>query len=139
MRQCINFNVIATKTIIELSHKMVNLDCFIHVSSAYAHCQLKTVDENLYPIKATASQIIEALNWMDESTLNKCSEFLMDGRPNTYTFTKAVAEHCVNEFRGQLPVAIARPSIVTASLKEPFPGWLDSYNGKFFFNYFEFF
>ncbi|XP_078154590.1 uncharacterized protein LOC144549710, partial [Carex rostrata] len=68
------------------------------------------------------------------SNVNIVFHVAASGRPNTYTFTKAVAEHCVNENRGQLPVAIARPSIVTASFKEPFPGWIDSFNATDFQN-----
>ena len=129
LKKCVRYNVIGTKTVLELCHQMINLDCLIHVSTAYAYCHMKRSEECLYPLKASASQVIEACNWMDDQTLNQCSELLMEGRPNTYTFTKAVAEHYVNENRGQLPVAIARPSIVTASLHEPFAGWVDSING----------
>lgn len=129
MRECIRFNVLGTKTVLDLCHKMQHLDSLVHVSTAYAYCQLNKSEECLYPLKSTANQLIEAAKWMDDETLKKCSDYLMEGRPNTYTYTKAVAEHYLNENRGQLPVAIARPSIVTASLNEPFPGWVDSLNG----------
>lgn len=42
-----------------------------------------------------------------------------------------MAEQVVNMFytkRG-LPIVIVRPSIVTAASCEPFPGWVDSFNG----------
>ena len=39
--------------------------------------------------------------------------------PNTYTFTKAIAERLLLDERGHVPAVIFRPSIVTASLKEP--------------------
>ena len=43
-------------------------------------------------------------------------------KPNTYTFTKALAENIL-EIEGKgLPVAIIRPSIVAAAWKDPFPG-----------------
>lgn len=31
--------------------------------------------------------------------------------------------------RGDLPLAIVRPSIVTAAKQEPIPGWVDNLNG----------
>ena len=31
--------------------------------------------------------------------------------------------------RGDIPLAIVRPSIVTAAAKEPQPGWIDNLNG----------
>lgn len=36
---------------------------------------------------------------------------LIGKRPNTYTFTKALAEHMLLKEAGNLPVAIVRPSI----------------------------
>lgn len=50
--------------------------------------------------------------------------------PNTYTFTKFLAELLLlKECHGKIPLVIIRPSIVTASLKEPIPGWVDNLNG----------
>lgn len=129
LKECIRYNVMGTKFVMDLCQSMKNLDSLVHVSTAYAYCHLKRSEEKLYPLKASASQVIEVSKWMDEPTLKQCSELLMEGRPNTYTFTKAVAEHYVNENRENLPVAIARPSIVTASVNEPFAGWIDSING----------
>ena len=50
-------------------------------------------------------------------------------RPNTYTFTKAITEQLISQEREHLPISIVRPSIVTGSIKEPIPGWIDSLNG----------
>jgi hypothetical protein len=36
---------------------------------------------------------------------------LLGGWPNTYTYTKAIAEDTVSTFAGDLPVAVFRPSI----------------------------
>lgn len=80
-------------------------------------------------MKVTPDQMLEAAKWMDRETLDNLKRIVFDGRPNTYTFTKALAEHYVSDKRGSLPVAIARPSIVTATWKEPVPGWVDSVNG----------
>ena len=49
--------------------------------------------------------------------------------PNTYTYTKALAEQLLERECGDIPLAIVRPSIVTAALKEPLPGWIDNLNG----------
>lgn len=49
--------------------------------------------------------------------------------PNTYTFSKRLAERLVaNEFKN-LPVCIVRPSIVTPANTEPCVGWVDNLNG----------
>lgn len=40
-----------------------------------------------------------------------------------------MAEQVLEKESGAIPVAIVRPSIVAAALKEPIPGWIDSLNG----------
>ena len=49
--------------------------------------------------------------------------------PNTYTYTKALAEQLLEKECGDIPLAIVRPSIVTAAAQEPLPGWIDNLNG----------
>lgn len=49
--------------------------------------------------------------------------------PNTYTFTKALAEALTQGYRQYFPVAVVRPSCVMPALDEPMPGWCDSIYG----------
>ena len=47
--------------------------------------------------------------------------------PNTYTFTKSMAERTLKKRRpANLAVVIVRPSIIIAAIKEPMPGWTDT-------------
>ena len=46
--------------------------------------------------------------------------------PNTYTFTKALAERMLKKKRGNLPVVIVRPSIIQGCYSDPFKGWTDT-------------
>ncbi|KAK4790517.1 hypothetical protein SAY86_017821 [Trapa natans] len=48
----------------------------------------------------------------------------MFGWQDTYAFTKAMAEMIITDYKGQIPVAIVRPSIIESSYQEPFPGWI---------------
>ena len=41
--------------------------------------------------------------------------------PNTYTFTKSLAEYIITRDAKELPVAIFRPSIIGAAVREPHP------------------
>lgn len=129
LRQCMRENVEGTKHVLDLCHRMTQLKALVHVSTAYAYCHLNESEERLYPMKVQPHQLLDLCTWMDDKSLEVGCAKLFEGRPNTYTFTKAVAEHYVDQNRGTLPVAIARPSIVTASKKEPFAGWVDSING----------
>lgn len=60
--------------------------------------------------------------------LNVCPRII--GRyPNTYAFSKAVAEQVVRENSEGLPVVLFRPAIVVGTYKEPIPGWIDNIYG----------
>jgi hypothetical protein len=50
------------------------------------------------------------------------------GWPNTYTFTKSLAESLLVTRAADLPVAVVRPSIVETSLEHPFRGWNEGIN-----------
>lgn len=60
-------------------------------------------------------------SWMDDELVSLLTPKLIAKHPNTYTYTKALAEYLVQQEAGDLNVAIIRPSIVGASWKEPFP------------------
>ena len=73
---------------------------------------------------------------MTDEAASKITPVLIGGKPNTYTYTKHLAENLLMEeaqkggFGGRpLPYIIVRPSIVGASWREPFPGWIDNFNG----------
>ena len=50
------------------------------------------------------------------------------GWPNIYTFTKSLGESLLEAEAGNLPVSIARPSIVESSVSQPFRGWNEGVN-----------
>lgn len=58
---------------------------------------------------------------MDEGIVRDITPRLIGDRPNTYTYTKALAEFVVQQEQDKLNIAIIRPSIVGASWQEPFP------------------
>lgn len=50
------------------------------------------------------------------------------GWPNTYTFTKSLAESLIFKLGADLPIAVVRPSIVETSTHDPFEGWNEGVN-----------
>lgn len=50
------------------------------------------------------------------------------GWPNTYTYTKSLAESLIQKLGADLPVAVVRPSIVETSVQQPFTGWNEGIN-----------
>lgn len=129
LKRSVDMNVLGTRRLVELCHKMKKLEALIHVSTAYCNCDRQAVEEIVYKPPVPPQKIIDTIEWMDEDLVGVLTPHLIRGRPNTYTYTKALAETLLVEESGALPVAIVRPSIVTAAWKEPFPGWVDNYNG----------
>ncbi|XP_051778737.1 fatty acyl-CoA reductase 1 isoform X2 [Erpetoichthys calabaricus] len=129
LKDAVQLNVLATQQLLALAHRMKNLEVFIHVSTAYANCNRSLIEEVVYPPPVDHKKLIDSLEWMDDKLINEITPKLIGDRPNTYTYTKALAEHVVQQECGNLNVAIIRPSIVGASWKEPFPGWIDNFNG----------
>ena len=60
---------------------------------------------------------------LERVTLNTLGTF-----PNTYTLTKHISERKVLQLQAllELPLAVVRPAIIGASLREPVPGWIDT-------------
>lgn len=129
LKMAIQHNTIGTQMVLDLSCKMKNLMAFIHLSTAFCHCEYEVLDEIVYPSPVNPTDIIQAVQWMDETTLEIITPRLLGPHPNCYTFSKRLSESLVNEYSKYIPIAIARPSIVTPAYNEPMPGWVDSLNG----------
>ena len=52
------------------------------------------------------------------------------GWPNTYTYTKALAEKLIVRHAGDVPFTIARLAIVESAWRFPLPGWSEGGNGS---------
>nr|ASC44542.1 fatty acyl-CoA reductase [Adelphocoris suturalis] len=130
IRLSVALNLLGTKSLLQLCEKMDKLVSVVHVSTAYCNCNLNDdIYEKLYPAPADPEQVIQMVQLLDDHVLDCITPLLLKDRPNTYTFTKALAEHVVYEKSGRLPIAIFRPSIVTSAIEEPLPGWVDNLNG----------
>lgn len=46
--------------------------------------------------------------------------------PNTYTFTKSLAERTLEKLHGDVKLSIVRPSIINSCIDEPLIGWTDT-------------
>lgn len=91
---------------------VIYFQALIHVSTAYCNCDRGEVDEIIYPPPYDPDRIIEMVEWMPEEMIDDyLTSKLIGKRPNTYTFTKALAEHMLLTTAKGLPVAIVRPSI----------------------------
>jgi hypothetical protein len=80
--------------------------------------------------EAQASQIRrDRIRWVRKELTAKGLQRAKElGWPNTYTFTKSLAESLIAKLAADLPVAVVRPSIVETSVQEPFLGWNEGIN-----------
>ncbi|XP_062225393.1 alcohol-forming fatty acyl-CoA reductase-like isoform X2 [Phragmites australis] len=143
-------NVLGTKYVCKFANKCPNLKMFLHVSTAYVareqqglllekpfrigemlkqgchldiDAELKLVDS----IKAELMQSSGNSEQLEKTTMKKLGlkRARHFGWPNTYVFTKAMGEMLVGQFRGDLPVVVVRPSMVSSIYHEPLPGWIE--------------
>lgn len=129
MKLSVDMNIHGVNRVIQFCKKIKNIESFLHVSTAYANCNEMKIEEKVYEPPLHPSKILDAADWMETEILNILTPKMIKNRPNTYTYTKSIAEYVVYEAKEDLPVAIFRPSIVGASWEEPVPGWVDNFNG----------
>lgn len=130
IRESLTMNVLGVKEMVKMAREMKKLVSFVHISTAFAHCNREgVIEETIYPPKIQPDRILALLDWMSDEQLDAIAPSLLEGRPNTYTYTKSLAEYYLAKEAKDLPVSIVRPSIVSGSRKEPFPGWVDSLHG----------
>lgn len=122
-------NITPAVALMDLARALPRLQRFVYVSTAYVTPHRRDdhpIPEALVPLPQPAAALYESLRGgktRDDHIL------AATGHPNTYTLTKCLAEHLLAEQRGQVPLSIVRPSIVSASRRYPFPGWIDSVAG----------
>uniref|UniRef100_A0A8C7E3Z9 Fatty acyl-CoA reductase n=1 Tax=Naja naja TaxID=35670 RepID=A0A8C7E3Z9_NAJNA len=129
LKDALLLNVMGTQQLLRLAHQMKNLEALIHVSTAYSNCNRRNIEEVFYPVPVEPKKLLDLVGWMDESLIEAITPTVIGDWPNTYTFSKALTEYLIHQEKGDLNVAIVRPSIVGASWQEPFPGWIDNFNG----------
>lgn len=111
LKPTVEINLLGTRRVTQLAKELNNLASLVHVSSAYVNSYLVECEENLYPAPANAETIIEMVNTLSEEELQAKQASVLGEHPNTYTFTKHLAEHEVNKCADKFPCGIVRPSM----------------------------
>ncbi|CAK65858.1 unnamed protein product (macronuclear) [Paramecium tetraurelia] len=125
----IQINVRGPQRFIALAQQIKNLENFIHISTAYVNSDKGGyIEEKIYdPGQENLEQLVTQLLKTPVSILEKNVKDIIGDFPNTYTFTKCIAEKLLVQTRSpNFPLTLVRPSIVGASWKDPVPGWIDS-------------
>ncbi|KAG6763072.1 hypothetical protein POTOM_033604 [Populus tomentosa] len=82
----------------------------------------KLVDQKLNELQAEGATADAIKDAMKDMGMERAKVY---GWPNTCVFTKAMGEMLVGHLKEDLSVVIIRPTIVTSTYKEPFPGWVE--------------
>ncbi|CAG9857442.1 unnamed protein product [Phyllotreta striolata] len=129
LKLSVTINMLGTQRLVELCKRMHQLEALVHVSTAYCNCDRYEVKETIYPPPIGPAQVVSLVEALDEDLVDSLTGELIGKRPNTYTFTKALAESWLKDNKGDLPLVVIRPSIVLSSINEPLKGWVDNWNG----------
>lgn len=111
LKDAIQMNTTGTKRIIDLCHRMPNLKLLLHLSTAFCYCDKEVLQEKVFDCPHDPHDLMRCAEWMDVKTLEKITPNLLHPHPNTYTYSKRLAEMLIRDEHDKLPVAIARPSI----------------------------
>ncbi|XP_020298581.1 fatty acyl-CoA reductase 1-like [Pseudomyrmex gracilis] len=130
LKDAIFTNLRSTRDVCILAQSMKNIVALVYVSSAFTQCDKPVVDEVFYPLENVDwKKTIHTAEKIDNEILKVFTAKYIHPMPNTYVFTKRLAENVINDFSESLPCVIIRPSIVVPSISDPIPGWLDNFNG----------
>ncbi|KAI4313488.1 hypothetical protein L6164_026466 [Bauhinia variegata] len=86
------------------------------------HFEKKLVETRLSELQTENCKEETIKSMMRNFGLERAKEH---GWPNTYVFTKAMGEMLVENTKENLPIVIVRPTIISSTYKEPFPGWIE--------------
>jgi fatty acyl-CoA reductase len=111
-----------------LAKSCKNLTSIIYISTCYTNAPRfgTEIREKVYPINFDPYEVIKQVNGMTYEEADKATTHTIREHPNTYTFSKMIAEHIILEEKENLPLAIIRPSIIGGAFRFPVPGWVDS-------------
>ncbi|XP_048321897.2 fatty acyl-CoA reductase 3 [Ziziphus jujuba] len=148
----LDINTLGVLHVLGFAKKCTKLRMLVHISTAYVcgerdgviqedtiFCTGKTIKStSKLDIKEEQKLVAEKLqelrnqNASEDTITTIMKEFgikraKLFGWPNTYVFTKAMGELCVKVSKENLPLIIIRPTVVTSTYKEPFPGWMEGF------------
>ncbi|XP_070495680.1 putative fatty acyl-CoA reductase CG5065 [Chironomus tepperi] len=124
-------NTRGTRELMEFATTLKNIKCVMHVSTTYSNLGHDSVKEEIYPGIADWQKTIEVCEKMDENILNFVTKKYSNLMPNTYVFSKNLAESVTQHYSDHygLPAIVFRPSIILSAWTEPFRGYVDNFNG----------
>ncbi|CAH8267405.1 unnamed protein product [Arabidopsis lyrata] len=146
----LGINTFGALNVLNFAKKCVKAQLLLHVSTAYVCGEKPGLlpekpfvmeeirNENDFQLdihreRELMKQRLKELNEQDcsEEDITRAMKELgmerakLHGWPNTYVFTKSMGEMLLGNYKENLPLVIIRPTMITSTLSEPFPGWIE--------------
>ncbi|KFM81781.1 putative fatty acyl-CoA reductase, partial [Stegodyphus mimosarum] len=115
-------NAVGTANVIDFCKKLKKIDALVYTSTAYSNSNRNAeIEEQIYRLPFPSQRFLDVLsNGSDEDLRNLVSQCYPKW-PNTYTFSKCLAENILAEQAADFPVSIIRPSIIVSCWKGALP------------------
>ena len=83
------------------------------MSTVYSNCTSvnKHVSEEFYPVAYNYKDLFELVERESDESVRKITKSFIYPWPNTYSFTKQIAEDIISKEGRELPIGIFRPGI----------------------------
>ncbi|KAL6182146.1 hypothetical protein ACLB2K_043569 [Fragaria x ananassa] len=145
-------NTFGVLNMLDFAKKCLKLEMIVHVSTAYVCGERagliledsSSMDEmankpSKYDLKLQEKKLVEdklkelkALNASEEDITSAMKNLgtaraKLYGWPNTYALTKVMGEMYLGHARGNLSIAVVRPTMITSTYNEPFSGWIEGF------------
>ncbi|CAH8315961.1 unnamed protein product [Eruca vesicaria subsp. sativa] len=145
----LRINTFGALNVLNFAKKCVKVQLLLHVSTAYVcggksgliqeipfamgetlhgknkvdiNTEMQLVEQRLKQLVEQGCSEEETKNAMRDLGLKRAKHF---GLPNTYAFTKVMGEMLVGHYREKMPIVIIRPTMITSTFSDPFPGWIE--------------
>ncbi|BES91215.1 Male sterility protein [Nesidiocoris tenuis] len=130
LSKALKLNVRGTYELLQIAKRMKKLEVFEYVSTTYSNAHMtEMIEEKVYPSHQDYRILLKLIESGDDDALDLIVDKVINPQPNTYTFSKSLAENIVSEASNELPAVIVRPSVVIPVMESPVQGWTDNLNG----------
>ncbi|OAY38187.1 alcohol-forming fatty acyl-CoA reductase [Manihot esculenta] len=145
----LGINTLGALHVLNFAKKCLQIKMLVHISTAYVcgedsglilekpfsmgkakkgtskidiEKEKKLIQEKLSELRSENTSETDITQFMKDLGIQRAR---MYGWPNTYVFTKAMGEMLLMHSKEDLPLLIIRPTMITSTYKEPFPGWIE--------------
>lgn len=123
--EAVRANVMVTKTLVQMSKLFVKLETFLYVSSIASIHKNEVQNETIHQSIFDFREVLDIVENGNDADIEILSRKALKKFPNTYGFTKHLAEQLILSESINMPMVVMRAPLVTPCASEPMEGWVD--------------